>query len=264
MRARWQADLPGYSANLGFLWRELQLPDAIRAAASAGFSAVECHWPYHEDIGAVRAALSETGLPMIALNTPPGDLAAGDFGLCALPGRESEALKAIEDAIGLADALGAQFVHVMAGKAQGSEARKVFLANLRHALEIAAPMRIDILIEPINAFDAPGYHFHLASEAAEILAQIDHPALRIMLDCYHVARMGEYPLAEFRRYRSRIGHVQIAGVPSRNEPDGGIIDFAGLIAAMRQDGWSGPIGAEYRPSGATGDSLGWLRSFPAV
>src|SRR5690606_17209941 len=106
-----------FSANLGFLWQELSLPDAIRAAKKAGFSAVECHWPYQYSIDEIAIALAETGLPMLGLNTDRGNLEAGENGLSALPGRQEEARKAIDQAINYAAALKVPNIHVMAGKA---------------------------------------------------------------------------------------------------------------------------------------------------
>lgn len=127
-----------FSANLGFLWTDRALPDAIRAAHAAGFDAVECHWPYDIAADDVAAALAETGLPMLGLNTRRGDVAAGENGLAALPGRVDEARAAIDEALAYADAIGAGAVHVMAGKAEGPEARAVFAQNLHYACARAA------------------------------------------------------------------------------------------------------------------------------
>ncbi len=154
-----------FSANLGFLWADFPLPDAIRAAAAAGFDAVECHWPYATDPAEVRAALVETGLPMLGLNTVPGDLAAGDFGLSAVPGRETEARDAIDAAIDYAAVTRAHAVHVMAGKARGPDARATFLDALAYAAHRARPLGIGILIEPLNRHDVPGYHIGTVAEA---------------------------------------------------------------------------------------------------
>jgi len=144
-----------FSANLGFLWTELSLPDAIRAAKEAGFEAVECHWPYDTPAADVAAALSETGLPMLGLNTRRGDVSGGENGLAALPDRSADARAAIDEAIDYAGAIGCKSVHVMAGFASGAAAHEVFVENLRYACAQAARQDIPILIEPLNRNDAP-------------------------------------------------------------------------------------------------------------
>ena len=146
-----------FSANLGFLWTELSLPDAIRAAKAAGFDAVECHWPYDTDPVNVRDALNDTGLPMLGLNTRRGNVAGGENGLAALPVRMEEARQAIDEALAYASTVGAANVHVMAGVADGAHANQTFLDNLAYACEKAAHRGITILIEPLNPYDAPGY-----------------------------------------------------------------------------------------------------------
>ncbi|WP_334064182.1 hydroxypyruvate isomerase family protein [Limimaricola cinnabarinus] len=251
-----------FSANLGFLFTELALPDAVRAAKRHGFGAVECHFPYDIPARALRAALDETGLEMIGLNTVPGD--AGEFGLCALPGRGAEARAAIAQAVEYAAAIGAKNVHVMAGRTDGGGAAEAaFRANLAHACELAAPEGIGILIEPINRRDVAGYHLAHIEQAAETCAAVGHPGLRIMFDCYHLQIMQGDLIRRFEAHRGLIGHVQIAGVPDRGEPDGGELHYPNLIAALREMGWAAPVGAEYRPrSGRTGDGLSWMDAFP--
>ncbi|MBN8293969.1 TIM barrel protein [Rhodobacter sp. NTK016B] len=237
-----------FSANLGFLWTELPLPDAIRAAADAGFRAVECHWPYETPPDAVARALAETGLPMLSLNTRPG--AAGDFGLAALKGREDEARAAIDDAIAYARATGTRSVHVMAGKA-GDDA--TFRANLTHACE-AAP-DLTILIEALNPHDVQGYHLGTQEKAAQTCAALGFPNLKLMVDCYHIGRTEGDVLTTYQRHRALIGHVQLAAVPDRGPPDHGTVDYAALLPKLD---WPGPFGAEYRPNGPTDASLSWL------
>ncbi len=254
----------GFSANLGFLFTDRPLPDAIRAAKAHGFAAVECHFPYACATHEVRAALDETGLEMIALNTAPGNTACGDFGLCALPGREDEARGAILQAADYASAIGAKNVHVMAGRSAGAAgAEAAFRANLAYACDMAASRGIGVLIEPINRRDLPGYHLSHIEQAAETVAAVRHEALRIMFDCYHLQIMQGDLIRRFEAHRALIGHVQIAAVPDRGEPDGGELHYPNLIAAFRDIGWDAPIGAEYRPrSGSTEDGLGWMDAFP--
>ena len=246
-----------FSANLGFLWTDLALPDAIRAAKSAGFDAVEFHWPYAVDPAEVRAALRESGLPVLGLNTRRGDVAAGENGLAACPGREAEARAAIDEALAYAEAVGARAVHVMAGRAEGADARRTFLENLRHACAQAGPDRI-ILIEPLNPWDAPGYFLSRTEEAAEIIAEVGAPNLRLMFDCYHVGRTEGDVTGRLRALFPVIGHIQFAAIPDRGAPDHGDLDYATIFAEIAALGWHRPLGAEYKVAGRTEDSLGWL------
>ena len=247
-----------FSANLGYLWTELDLVDAIHAAARAGFDAVECHWPYAVAPAVVDAALRDTGLPMISLNTAPGDAATGDFGLAALPGREAQARALIDQALDYAVAVAAGKVHVMAGNAHGDAAAATFRANLEYACERAAPHGLTILVEPLNRFDAPGYFLRDSLQASALIEAIGAPNLRLMFDCYHVERTEGDTLRRLQTLLPIIGHVQIASVPRRGEPDRGELDYRPVMRWLNEAGYCAPIGAEYRPAGATGDSLGWM------
>lgn len=250
------------SANLGFLWTELALPDAIATAAAAGFTAVECHWPYDHRPDVVTAALADAGVPMVGINTRRGDPARGDFGLAAVPGREGEAAAGIDEAIDYAAAIGCANVHVMAGRAEGPEAHRTFVANLTRACDRGAGSGPDgdvgVVIEPLNHRDAPGYFLSGLEQAATIVAEVGAPNLGIMFDCYHLQIMGGDLLRRFEAHRPLIGHVQFAGVPSRGEPDGSEVDYRWLLPAMAAAGWDGWFGAEYRPATTTEAGLGWL------
>jgi len=243
------------SANLGFLWKELVLPEAIRAAKRAGFDAVECHFPFEVPAEAVKAALAETGLPMLGLNTWPGG--QGEFGLAALPGREDDARAAIEQAVEYAWAIGCRNIHVMAGKSHGgAQADAVFRANLDYACKLAGDLKI--LIEPINDRDVPGYHVSTLEQAADIVASIDRSNLKIMADCYHIQIMGGDLVRRLEKHLPMIGHVQFAAVPSRGRPDEGELNYPWIAEALAEMGYDGYLGAEYRPGGPTEDSLGWM------
>ncbi|MGI3185445.1 hydroxypyruvate isomerase family protein [Nioella aestuarii] len=243
------------------LWADRDLPDAIRAAAKAGFEAVECHWPYDSLPRAVADALHETGLPMLGLNTAPGDLAAGEFGLAAVPGREPEAREAIDQAIAYAAAVGARNVHVMAGKAEGAAAEASFRSNLRYACDHADAAGITVLIEPLNSFDVPGYFLTTTDQAAALIGALKLPALRLMFDCYHVGRQEGDVAARMQKLLPIIGHIQFASVPDRGPPDEGELNYRALFSRIRMLGYDAPLGAEYRPRGATEDSLDWLAKF---
>lgn len=249
-----------FSANLGFLWSDHALPDAIRAAKAAGFEAVELHWPYDTPPDDVARALRDTGLPCIGLNTRRGDVAKGENGLCALPGRIPEARAAIEEALNYAARIGARNVHVMAGCATGPDARDAFLANLRHACDRAAPREIGLLIEPLNPHDAPGYFLRTTGQAAEIIAAVGDPRLRMMFDCYHVQRAEGDVTHRLRRFLPLIGHIQFAGAPDRGRPDTGELYYPHVFSVLAGLGHDGPLGAEYRPGGDTDASLGWMQA----
>jgi 2-dehydrotetronate isomerase len=247
-----------FSANLGFLWQELPLPEAIRAARAAGFDAVECHWPYTVPVEAVRSALDETGLTMLGLNTSRGDAAAGDNGLCAIPDRVEEARAAIREAIDYAVAIGTPNVHVMAGRAQGDAAHATFLANLHYACDLAAPHGITILIEPLNMRDAPGYFLNTSVQAVEIIEAVGAANPKLMFDCYHLQIMEGDLTRRLERLLPLIGHVQVAAVPDRGEPDQGEIDYRHILKHLEQLGYHRPVGAEYRPRTTTKAGLGWM------
>jgi hydroxypyruvate isomerase len=253
-----------YSANLGFLFTDLPLPQAIHAAKDAGFDAVECHFPYDVPAAEVAAALQQTGLTMLGLNTWPGDKAAGDFGLAALPGREEEARAAIAQAVDYAVATGTKAIHVMAGRTDGGDsAEATFRANLTHACDLAAPHGITILIEPINTRDVQNYHLSRTDHALQIITALNRPNLKLMFDCYHMQIMQGDLATHLRDLLPVIGHIQIAAVPDRGEPDQGEVDYRWLTGHIAALGYSGPIGAEYKPRNGTAAGLAWLAQFRA-
>lgn len=247
-----------FSANLGFLWTDRPLPDAVRAAAAAGFDAVELHWPYDTPAADLRAALDETGLPVLGLNTLRGDVGAGENGLSALTGREVEARAAIDQALGYGAEIGAANVHVMAGFATGADAQATFIANLRYACEQADARGMGILIEPLNRHDAPGYFLTTTDQARAIIERVGASNLRLMFDCYHVARTEGDLVTRLADLVPILGHIQFAAVPDRGAPDHGEIHYPTVFRTIAAMGWSAPLGAEYKPGGDTGATLGWL------
>jgi len=199
---------------------------------------------------------------MLALNTWPGDRAAGDFGLAALPDRTQEARAQIARALDYAAAAGVEAVHVMAGRTDGgAQAEACFRGNLIHACDLAAAHGIGVLIEPINTRDVAGYHLSGTDHAVRILEDLARPELKIMFDCYHMQIM-QGDLAEtLTRLMPMIGHIQIAAVPDRMEPDHGELDYGWLMGHLAAAGYRGHVGAEYRPKGATSEGLGWMARF---
>jgi len=253
-----------FSANLGFLWSELSLPDAIRAAHAAGFDAVECHWPYDTPAAEVKAALDETGLAMLGLNTRRGDLSQKENGLAALPGREAEARAAIDEAMAYAAEIGAGAVHVMAGFATGPAARATFVTNLRHACANARDIGVTVLIEPLNRYDAPGYFLSTTAQAQEIITEVGETNLRLMFDCYHVQLMEGDLSHRIAALMPLIGHIQFASVPDRGPPDRGEVAYSHIFNLIESLGWAKPLGAEYKPMGPTAPTLGWLTQYRPV
>jgi len=254
--------MPRFSANLGFLWTELSLPDAIRAAKKAGFEAVECHFPYEVPAGDVKAALEETGLPMLGINTRLGINGADDFGVMAMPGREDEARGYVDEAVAYATAIGARNINAVAGKTGGTtQAEATFRSNLAQACEKAAAHGLGIVIEAINQRDAPGYHFSLVEQGLETIAAVAKPNLKLMFDCYHCQIMQGDLTHRLQTHLASFGHIQFAAVPDRGEPDQGEVNYPDLLAALDRMGWDGYVGAEYKPRGTTEEGLGWMQAY---
>ncbi|MEM8704068.1 MAG: TIM barrel protein [Pseudomonadota bacterium] len=249
-----------FSANLGFLFADRPLADAIRAARASGFHAVECHWPYDTPAADVKRALAETGLEMLGLNTRRGNVERGDNGLSAIPGRETEARAAIDEAIDYAVAIGAHSIHVMAGFDQSIAGGHTFIDNLDYACNRGARHGLTMLIEPLNEHDAPGYYLRTTRQAADIIHDVGADNLKLMFDCYHVGRTEGDVITRLRNLLPLIGHIQFASVPDRGAPDRGEIDYRAVFSEIRDLGWTKPLGAEYRPTMVTEDTLGWLTS----
>ena len=255
--------MPRFSANLGFLWPDRPLLDRIKAAARAGFKAIELHWPYDIPAATVRAACSDNNLTLLGINTAVGDASKGDFGLGAIPGREAEFQAAVDQSIAYCRRSGATTIHCMAGvvpEAQREQAKMVFVANLGIAAVKAAAHDLDLLLEPINPRDKPGYFYSTVAPAAGIIDLVAAPTIRLMFDVYHVAVSEGDVLKKLEHYLPIIGHVQIAAVPSRAEPDEGEIAYGAVFKALDELGYNGWVGCEYRPRGDTDEGLRWAQS----
>lgn len=248
-----------FSANLGFLWNDLSLPEAIRAAKKAGFDAVECHWPYQTSAADTLAALHETGLPMLGLNTRRGNVAGGENGLAALPDRSADARAAIDEAITYANILDCKAVHVMAGFASGTDAHTTFVKNLTYACTQAEQSDITILIEPLNKYDAPGYFLSTTDQALKTIKEVGAPNLKLMFDCYHVQLMEGDLTHKLSDLLPHIGHIQFASVPDRGPPDSGEVNYDHIFDVIASLGYDAPLGAEYKPQAPTDETLAWLR-----
>jgi hydroxypyruvate isomerase len=255
-----------FSANLGFLWPDRPLPDRIHAATAAGFHAVECHWPFDTDPATLREALNATGLSMLALNTPAGNMAAGEFGLAAVPGRESAAREGICRAVDYACAVGANNIHVMAGICEDSRAAMhQMYDNLAWAAAVAEAADVGILIEPINRIDRPGYALQRVSQALDLIHRLEKQEeisnVRLMFDCYHVQMTEGNLLARLQEALPLVGHIQVAGVPGRHEPADCEINYDWLFRHIAALGYQGWIGAEYLPRNDTDTGLQWYEKW---
>ncbi len=249
-----------FSANLGFLWADRPLPDAIRAAKAAGFDAVECHWPYDVPSADVAKALAEADLEMLGLNTRRGTVAAGDNGLSALVERVAEARLAIDEAITYAVEISAKKIHVMAGFANGIKAHETFVSNLKYACSKAAAHGITILIEPLNKYDAPEYFLKTTDQAKAIITEVGCDNLALMFDCYHVQLMEGDLSHKLAALQPIIGHIQFASVPDRGRPDRGEVSYGHVFKLISALGYTAPLGAEYKPNGDTDKTLGWMKA----
>ncbi|WP_027014265.1 2-oxo-tetronate isomerase [Comamonas composti] len=262
--------MPRFAANLSMLYNELDFLDRFAAAAGDGFQAVEYLFPYDFAPEQLAERLHANGLQQALFNAPPGDWAAGERGLACIPGREAEFAQGMERAIDYARALGCPRIHVMAGirPAGASEEmlRSTYVANMRRAAQLAAPHGIAILLEPINGRDMPGFFLNRQDQAHVLVAEIAKPNVRVQMDLYH-CQIAEGDLAmKIRAYlpTGRIGHIQIAGVPERHEPDIGEINHGYLFQLLDELGYDGWIGCEYRPARGsvpqgTSQGLGWLK-----
>jgi hydroxypyruvate isomerase len=253
--------MPKFSANLGFLWPDRPMLDRVAAAARAGFKAVELHWPYDIPAERMRGACRAHSLELLGLNTPVGDAAKGDFGLGAVDGRQADFAAAFDQAADYAREAGAASVHVMAGVVpveRKDRARTIFAENLREC--VAKAPDLTLLLEPINQRDKPGYFYSTLGEAASLIGEIGAPNLKIMFDVYHVGVSEGDILKRLERFLPIVGHVQIAAVPNRAEPDEGEIAYGAVFSALDKLGYEGWVGCEYKPRADTDDGLRWTQT----
>lgn len=257
--------MPRFAANLGYLFTERPQLERFGAAAAAGFTAVELLFPYDIAPSAVKAELAGNGLIQLGINTPRGR--EGESGLAALPGREHEWEAAFARALDYVLAIGGRAVHCLAGcvtPEQRPAAEAVFIKNLSRAAEVAASAGIMLLIEPINPRDRPGYFLNRIEHAADIVGQVGSANLRIQFDFYHAQIVGGDLVRRLEAHLPLVGHMQIAAVPTRHEPDEGEVNYPEIFAALDRLGYAGFVGCEYRPRGRTEDGLGWAKPYGIV
>src|SRR5712691_9352634 len=257
--------MPRFAANLAYLFTERPLLERFGAAAAAGFRAVELQFPYDHAPSAVKAEISRHGLTQLGLNTAQGR--PGEFGLAAVPGRKREWDTLFKQALDYVVAIGGCQIHCLAGKVppeQRPAAERVFLENLARAADLAREKNITLLIEPINPRDRPDYFLNRVEHAADVIAKVDRPNVRLQFDFYHVQIVGGDLIRRFETHFPLVGHVQVAAVPSRREPDEGEVNFPAIFELIDRMGYAGWIGCEYRPRGRTEDGLGWARPYGLV
>jgi hydroxypyruvate isomerase len=263
-----------FAANLSWLYTDLPFLDRFEAAARDGFTGVECLFPHEHPTTEVAARLRACGLQLVLFNAEPGDWAAGERGLAGLPAREADFQRSVHEALQRADALNCPRIHLMAGlcpdPAQAPQALTCYEARLAWAAQQAQAAGRHLVIEPINARDMPGYLLGTQAQAHGLVARIGSAALQVQMDLYHCQVSEGDVSMKLRQWlpTGQVGHLQVAAVPDRCEPDQGELNASWLWAELRRLGWDGWIGCEYRPrtppdpvrpGWATTTGLGWLR-----
>jgi hydroxypyruvate isomerase len=255
--------MPRFAANLSLLFTELPFLQRFEAAARAGFTAVECLFPYDHAAAEIRQRLDDNGLQLVLHNLPAGDWEAGERGLACLPQRVDAFRSSVARAVEYAQALGAPQLHCLSGIAPEGVAppqlRETLLANLSFAAAALQRAGLRLLIEPINTADFPGYYLNRTAQAVELLDALGADNAFVQYDIYHAQRSEGELAATLSRYLDRIAHVQLADNPGRHEPGTGEINYAYLLAHLDRIGYSGWVGCEYRPASTTLEGLGWLQ-----
>ncbi|MDB5862167.1 MAG: Hydroxypyruvate isomerase [Ramlibacter sp.] len=266
--------MPRFAANLSRLYLELDFLDRFEAAARDGFRAVECASPAAYDANELAARLKGNGLQQVLFNAAPGDLDRGERGLACLPGRERDFREGVELALRYAQALACPRIHVMAGLVppgvERAGVQPTYIANLRWAAAEAAKQGVDVLMEPVNTRDIPGFFLNRQEHAHALVAAISADNVKVQMDLYHCQIVEGDVAMKIRQYlpTGRVGHFQIAGAPQRHEPDLGEMNYPFLFDVIdevsAQCGWDGWVGCEYGPSrgaqpGGTSAGLGWMK-----
>ncbi|ASC65134.1 hydroxypyruvate isomerase [Achromobacter denitrificans] len=259
--------MPRLAANLTMMYTEHPFLDRYAAAARDGFSGVEFLFPYEFAAAELKSRLEEHGLTQALFNAPPGDWAAGERGIASLPGREGEFERGFDQALEYAAALGNRSLHVMAGLIRPEQDRaahrEAYLKNLAAAARAAASAGITVVIEPINTRDIPGFFLNRQDEAQAVCAEVGAENLKVQFDIYHCQIVEGDIAVKLQRDMAGIGHIQIAGVPDRHEPDLGELNYPYLFERIDALGYAGWIGCEYRPKAGTSAGLGWARPYLA-
>jgi hydroxypyruvate isomerase len=246
------------------MFNEVPFLDRFAAAAAAGFRAVEYLFPYEYSPEEIGERLREHQLENVLFNLPPGEWAAGERGITCIPGREEEFRAGVEKALSYAVSLGVRRLHAMAGLAPANAdpgaLKATYIANLRYAAGRLAPQGITLLIEAINTRDMPGFYLNTQAQSYAACCAVNLPNIKMQLDFYHTQIMEGDLETKLRKYAPCWGHMQVASVPKRNEPDSGEVNFPYLFRVLDEVGYDGWVGCEYRPAGKTLDGLAWLKA----
>ena len=253
------------AANLSFLFNEMPFMDRFAAAGACGFKGVEYLFPYEHSPKDIAEALDDARVAQVLFNVGPGDWSAGERGIAALPGRERDFLEALDQGLEYAAVLRCPRLHVMAGLrpsgASLEEIERVYEANLRLAATRCAQRKVEVVIEPINHRDIPGYYLNTTRQAIAVIDRIAAPNLKLQLDLYHCQVTEGDLVHHIRALAGRFSHVQIAGNPDRNEPDTGEVNYTYVLEELDASGYDGWVGCEYRPKSGTREGLEWARAY---
>lgn len=255
--------MPRFAANLSMMFTEWEFLDRFKAAGDAGFEAVEFLFPYEYPSEKIGLALAGAQLEQALFNLPPGDVARGERGMAAIPGREAEFRDGVATALAYAQETGVKRLHLMAGHADPSDpaAQAAYRAAIAYAADALAPHGIDLLLEPINGADMPGYFLNDFEQAAAYVREAGRPNVKLQFDMYHCEKIhGDVP-ARLDALHPIVGHVQIARARGRHEPDASGPDYPRLFAQLDALGYGGFVGCEYRPEAGTLEGLGWFSEF---
>lgn len=261
MAGRREIDMPKFAANLTMMFTEVPFLDRFGKAAEAGFAAVEFLFPYDFAPEDVADRLKRNNLTQALFNMPPGDWANGERGFAALPTRFEDLKASVDRALTYAEATGVKRLHLMAGIGDGND--PALWAQYRRSIEYVAPKLaengLDLLLEPINPRGVPGYFLNDFNKTEALIADLQIPNLRLQYDIFHRQILHGDVVVSLRRLMPIIGHIQIASVPSRNEPDGEELNFPYLFAQIDRLGYQGFVGCEYNPRGETEHGLEWFQ-----
>ncbi|QVQ25838.1 2-oxo-tetronate isomerase [Achromobacter deleyi] len=257
--------MPRLAANLSMMYTEHPFLERFCAAAGDGFKGVEFLFPYEFAAAEIKSRLDASGLAQALFNAPPGDWAAGERGIASLPGREDEFRRGLDQALEYAAVLGNRHLHVMAGLIRPEQDRvahrEVYLKNLALAARTAATAGVTVVIEPINTRDIPGFFLNRQDDAQAIRAEVGADNLKVQFDIYHCQIVEGDIAVKLERDMAGIGHIQVAGVPDRHEPDLGELNYPYLFEHIDRLGYAGWIGCEYRPRAGTSEGLGWAKPY---
>ncbi|QWE13443.1 hydroxypyruvate isomerase [Polynucleobacter sp. AP-Titi-500A-B4] len=255
--------MPQFAANLTMLFTEAPFLERFERASKAGFKAVEFLFPYAFSATEIKELLERNQLKLVLHNLPAGDWDAGERGIACHPDRVDEFRNGVTKAIEYAKVLGVQQLNCLAGKTPEGVDQKVlhatFVENLRFAAAELKKANLNLLIEPINTFDIPGFFLSTTKQAGEVLAEVGASNLLIQYDIYHAQRMEGELANTIEKNLSKIGHIQLADNPGRNEPGTGEINYAYLFNFLDRIGYQGWIGCEYKPASSTEAGLGWIK-----